>query len=604
MARELILRLEEHANRTLLVDAGGQRKWTGAEMLDCAGKIATSLIGRLGLKPGQVVFMMCDHTDYEILFALGVLLAGGSLYGSHPQDGLAEQRTLCQLVKPDLFATSGGLYQMVVDLKAGSPELAQARCVVVDGGLVDLNGNGCNQVDSNNNNNNIDVHSLSSLDGGSPAVLLGELLAGEHDRQLVRRVAFELLASGHHVATYMLTSGSTGRPKVVPTTHREIMCSLYSMISAMKYPVGSAEGEGEHVSAERGVVLPITRDSIIAGDLPLDHGAGVNTIFLSLIAGSKYVVLPSYEVDSFWQGVHDYRITHSISSTTFVYKLLSRLENLIDSGKTNRWDLSSFEYVACAGSKLVYTDLVAKIRDTYRSLRVVQCYGATEVGFISLLCPEESSSHIRSVGYLFPGLIGKVVDPDSGKLCGPLEKGELHLWSESKFKNYKCHPADDPAKLFEDCHDEQGFYRVGDQVYYDEEGRLYIQGRYKETLFLMQDWKILPAELEEVVDQHPLVEQSVVVGTPDKSLPGCHSPRAYVKLVAANSNKLAALKDDRLREALEKDCRQLIASDIYKFVAERTAEAKHLTGGVRILDDFPRVGLLGKIDRKTLRALE
>lgn len=647
MAKSLYEAFKQHSDRTLLVDAGNKQSWTGAQLSDVTARIASNLIKQAGLRVDDVVLTICDHASDEIIFALGVVLAGCALYGSGVNDGYEEEKILCELVKPNAIIVNSRLHEMVLKLKENVAGLENTRIVWIDNPmklvhnqqLNDDANNNC--IIDNNNNNNSSIEYYNEIIERDQVILFDQLKNASLDEGLIKKVIYERIKPKEHIVTYMLTSGSTGRPKVVPSTHEELIHGIQSMLSSSKYIVGSADNKlaiieektsvpstdhsnhstkklnGHFIKSENDddnnnqllsssdlLIFPITKESIFSGDLPLDHGAGVNTMFLSFIVGSKYVVIKSYDEDTFWQAVNDYKITTSIASTTFTYKLMVRLKSVIDSGQTNKWNLNSLKLISCAGAKLTFTDLIKKINKVYTHISIRQCYGCTEIGFMAMLNGKDCKPYIQSVGHLFPGLIAKVVDRDSGKILGPNERGELMIWSNSKFKGYKCHKNDNSRKLFKDCHDEKGFYKTGDQVHYDEEMRFYIHGRFKDTLFLMEDWKILPAELEEVIDQYPLVEFSTVIGIPDPDLPGCDAPKAFLKLISPSSKEFEQVESRDLREKLILKDYNFISRDVYNFVAQKTAKPKHLKGGVRILETFPRVGLLNKIDRKALKLID
>lgn len=608
MAKTLYESFTKNANRTLLVDAQNNCHWTGKQMLEAACRIGGNLIKQVGLKPNDVVMSICEHNSDEIMFALGIIMAGGALYGSSVLDGYEEEKVLCELVPPSVIAANSRLHQMVLELKKNVKGLENTRIVWIDN---PTKPSIAQATDQNNNNNNDDTSYYSQLIERDQVILFDDLIKGPLDEALIKRVINEGIKPEEHILTYMLTSGSTGRPKVVPSTHEELMHGIAGMISAATYTVpdqnspsskSTLNGYSSHPSDS--IILPVNKDCVFSGDLPLDHGAGVNIMFLSFAVGAKFVVMKSYDEDTFWQSVNDHKITTSIASTTFAYKLMLRLKSVIDAGQANKWNLDSLKLIACAGARLAFVDLIKEIKKVYKHISVRQCYGCTEIGFISMPTGKDSQAHIDSVGRLFPGLLAKVVDRETGKLCGAHERGELLVWSRSAFKGYRCHKNDDALKLYQDCHDEKGFYRTGDQVHYDEEERFFVHGRFKDTLILMQDWKILPAELEDIIDQHPLVEFSTVVGMPDPDLVGCHAPKAFLKLIPVDSKKFSDIKSSKLKEKLLSKDIEFIERDVYNFVAQRTAQPKHLKGGVRVLESFPRVGLLNKIDRKALKAMD
>lgn len=634
VAREFIRAFRSHGDKTILVDTATEREWTGNSILEQSARIASGLIQRAQVKPDDVVLMMCEHTGDEILFAVGSVLAGGALYSAGPDDGFEEQRTLCEIVRPDVIAASSRLHQVLVELKRKVSGLEQVKIVWIDDPISPAKPvnsarvitNDMTQVENdsstanNNNNNNADVSYYLDLIRQDEVILLKELLESKLDMDAVERVANDgIIAAKHHVI-YMLTSGSTGTPKVVPTTHAEFTHSIYCMFSATQPPDNGQKP-----------LWPLTKDSVIAGDLPLDHGAGVNNMFLSLFLGCKLIVMPAYNAELFWQAVSDYKISYSFSSTSFTYHLLNRLKRVILDKEINgdkpqdvvgrSWDLTGFQYLACAGAKVAFVDLINEVCAVYDHIHVCQAYGATEMGHMSAVHIDECRKFTDSVGYLMPGMKAKVVDRDTGEIVKFNEMGELHVFARSKFNKYRSRLGQrEDERMLADAHDSDGYYKTGDKAHFDQAGHLYIHGRFKDTLTLPSDWKILPTELEEIINKHPLVAQSAVIGLPDPDLPGLDKPRAFVRLLGsieaeqlfssfnlghrdASTSELNVQEVERLHVAYNKRDMDLIAKDIHDFCAGRTAPQKRLTGGVRILEKFPSTGLLGKIDRKALKTM-
>lgn len=86
-----------------------------------------------------------------------------------------------------------------------------------------------------------------------------------------------------------------------------------------------------------------------------------------------------------------------------------------------------------------------------------------------------------------------------------------------------------------------------------------------------------PAEIEGLLDGHPLIKEAAVIGLPDPSAGDL--PRAYV--VPVEGAKLSE-------------------EDVKKYVAERLAQYKQLRGGVRFVDELPK-SAVGKLLRRELR---
>jgi acyl-CoA synthetase (AMP-forming)/AMP-acid ligase II len=76
--------------------------------------------------------------------------------------------------------------------------------------------------------------------------------------------------------------------------------------------------------------------------------------------------------------------------------------------------------------------------------------------------------------------------------------------------------------------DDDGYFRTGDMGRVDEDGFLSITGRIKEMLIIGGE-NVFPREIEEVLDRHPAIKSSAVIGQPDPSRG--EVPLAFVELV-------------------------------------------------------------------------
>ena len=124
--------------------------------------------------------------------------------------------------------------------------------------------------------------------------------------------------------------------------------------------------------------------------------------------------------------------------------------------------------------------------------------------------------------------------------------------------------------------DSNGWLKTGDIVYYDEDRFFYIVDRIKEML-KYRSWHVAPAVLEMVIDQHPDVKSSIVIGVPHPE-DGDH-PCACV-----------ILNEDA----------EVTAEEIIKFVEERVDDRQRLRGGVKFIKNVPTTPT-GKVRRKDLR---
>lgn len=595
IASELLGALKRHQGRKLLTDARSGQVWTGADLLGQCCRLAKAMRQTIGLAKNDCIMFMSDHVASETLLVLGAQLAGVAICGSSVQvyEELVPVASLC---KPKAIACYSKTYQVAMKLRETIDQARGAKLIFAGHQDDELPTNWAS-VDKQDHFN-INQMLISSDES---------LQTAAADLQLIEHIV-DTEIKPTDFSVIMQTSGSTGPPKLVPQEHRFLINDMYSMLAASKQsPLGAANKP----------LYPLTKDDVLAGDLPLDQGAGIMTMFTSIVEGSNIVIMEFFNAQLFWENVAKFKITASVASAGFAYRLFAYLKALIAKGAEARrgLDLSSFRYISCVGSKMSFVDLIREVNQVYTNINVCQFYGATEIGYICMLPIEDNKQHLNSVGYLVPDVRAKVVDlNDSNKTLGPNQQGELLVQSASLFSEYVILNNQELPEVMERAftgQNEDRFYRTGDLVSYDSEGRFFVYGRIKETLSLFDDWKVMPAEIEQVINKHPLVELSSVIGVPHPEQPNADTPKAFVKLIQIGSPQFKQLEssssaseaDKLLAQKLAANDHDFITKDIYEFQKSQSAEMKWLLGGVRVLDEFPKVGYFGKIDKKALKLL-
>src|SRR3546814_930600 len=140
-----------------------------------------------------------------------------------------------------------------------------------------------------------------------------------------------------------------------------------------------------------------------------------------------------------------------------------------------------------------------------------EAYGATEVGMIAHLTPDMQKVRPASSGYPYRHVEVSVRD-DKGRPLPTGEAGELWIRTPVTIKNYLNAPGLGPDTL-----DPDGFFRVGDVGYVDEEGYIFITDRIKDMI-ISGGVNIYPAEIEAVLIRHPAIQDVAVIGIPDDEL--------------------------------------------------------------------------------------
>ncbi|WP_280373104.1 class I adenylate-forming enzyme family protein [Nocardia abscessus] len=295
-------------------------------------------------------------------------------------------------------------------------------------------------------------------------------------------------ASPDDVAVLLFTSGTTSRPKAVELTHANLT----------SYVMGTVE----FASAEPGDAALIC--------VPPYHIAGVGAALSNLYAGRKTVYLRQFD-PARWIGlVREEQITNA----TVVPTMLDRIVTVLRG--TPGIELPTLRTLAYGGSKAPLP-LVRAALELLPGVGLVNAYGLTETSStIAVSTPEDHRSaydsddpavarRLGSVGRAVPGVELQIRDAD-GTVLPPGEVGELFVRGPQVSGVY----AEIGSVL-----DPDGWFPTKDLAELDADGYLFIGGRSDDTIIRGGE-NIAPAELEDVLVEHPGVREVAVVGIPDE----------------------------------------------------------------------------------------
>lgn len=288
------------------------------------------------------------------------------------------------------------------------------------------------------------------------------------------------------VAIVLFTSGTTSQPKAVELSHN----NLTSYITG---------------SVEFGSAQP---DDAALICVPPYHIAGVSAALSNLYAGRKMVYLPNFDAAEWVRLVNAEQVTTATVVPTMLDRIVTALE-------ADGHELPSLRNLAYGGSK-VGLPLVRRALELLPGVGFVNAYGLTETSStIAVLTPEDHRAaqvasdsavvkRLGSVGRPVPGIELEIRD-DEGKVLPPGETGELFVRGEQVSGRYT-----EIGSVL----DENGWFPTKDIAMLDEEGYLFIGGRSDDTIIRGGE-NIAPAELEEVLVEHPHVRDVAVVGVED-----------------------------------------------------------------------------------------
>ncbi|HET8779423.1 MAG TPA: AMP-binding protein [Agromyces sp.] len=345
-------------------------------------------------------------------------------------------------------------------------------------------------------------------------------------------------------AMILYTSGSTGKPKGVTHTHRSILATASGRVSTQQ----------------------LTADDISLAATAICHaGAAVGVTFPTLLAGGTVVILAESEPGLFLDALQQHRPTRTIL-------LPAQLLDAVVDPRAKDVDFGCLREVECGGDQIspdLYTEF-AKVAE----LALNQIYGLTECEG-AVMNPPFGLIKRGSIGLPRDGVEVRIVtagEHTTGEDVATGRTGEIWIRGDSVMTGY-WEDAEHTAATFAD-----GWLRTGDLGRRDDDGYVFFQGRIKEII-IKGGSNIAPGEVEDVLDAHPDVEISGVVGTPDARLGSL--VHAFVELKAG--------LDAPSTEA-----------DLKAFAAERLAAYK-VPDRWTFVTELPR-NKVGKIDRHALHA--
>jgi fatty-acyl-CoA synthase len=154
-------------------------------------------------------------------------------------------------------------------------------------------------------------------------------------------------------------------------------------------------------------------------------------------------------------------------------------------------------------------DTKREVMEMFRNSGLFELYGATEIGWATMLHPHEQYTKLGSVGRECVGSAPiKLLDEDGNEVPDGAP-GELYACTPYTFDEYWKLP-DKTKEAFRGEH-----CSVGDMASRDEEGYIHLVDR-KSNMIISGGENIYPSEVEAVIGAHPLVKDVAVVGLPDE----------------------------------------------------------------------------------------
>jgi acyl-CoA synthetase (AMP-forming)/AMP-acid ligase II len=286
-------------------------------------------------------------------------------------------------------------------------------------------------------------------------------------------------------ALLMYTSGSTGKPKGVVHTHR-------SIVENIKVQVEKFEMDG---------------DTRMLLHFPINHTVSDTEIgFGCVLAGSAVVLMDKFDPTATLEILTKEKIT-ALGQLPVMFLMEFKEPSFAD---TDWSRIRQFVWAGAAAPKIMIEILSQICRKT--GARLITGYGSAETaGFITYTEKgDDLETLANSAGKIAAQFELKIVDSERSEVPDG-KVGEIAVRGPFLMKEYFKNP-EATAKTF----DKDGWYFTSDLAYKDERGYIHIAGRSSE-MFKSGGENVFPREIEEILEAHPAVLFTAVLGVPDET---------------------------------------------------------------------------------------
>jgi long-chain acyl-CoA synthetase len=284
-------------------------------------------------------------------------------------------------------------------------------------------------------------------------------------------------------AVFQYTGGTTGIPKAAMLTHYNLVTNT---VQVGRWLTNLEEGN------ER-----------VMGAIPFFHVYGMTVgMSLAIYAAAKLIIVPNPRpIAGVMKAIHKER-------ATLFPGVPAMYIGIINHPDVGKYDLRSVK--ACiSGSAALPMEVQVKFGEITGG-RLVEGYGLTEAAPVTHCNPIYGNRKTGSIGIPFPDVEAKIMDHEKFIEKPQGEDGELWLRGPQVMPGYWNQPDETAKTLMAD-----GWLRTGDIARVDEDGYFYIVDRLKDMINVA-GFKVIPREVEEVLFQHPKVQEAVAAGVPDR----------------------------------------------------------------------------------------
>lgn len=346
--------------------------------------------------------------------------------------------------------------------------------------------------------------------------------------------------STEEVALLQYTGGTTGLAKGAMLTHRNILVNVIQCDSWL-------------LKGERGKEKSL-------GIVPFFHVYGMTVVMnYSIYLAATMVLVPRFDVEEVLKLIQREKPTLFPGAPTIYVALINHPD-------IAKYDLGSIE--ACISGSAPLPLMVQEKFEKLTGGRLVEGYGLTEASPVTHANPIWKGRKNGSIGMPWPDTDCRIVDPATGEEVEEGEMGLLQVKGPQVMKGYWNREEETSRTI------QNGWLNTGDIATMDDEGYFYIMDRQKD-LIIASGYNIYPREVEEVLYDHPGIQEAAVVGVPDP-----YRGETIKAFIVVKSGHTVT------EEELKKYCRENLAN----FKVPRLYEFR---------DELPKT-MVGKVLRRVL----
>ena len=461
---------ERRPDHTAVIYLG--TRYSYRRLQDMAERFAAAL-KNMGVEPGQRVMLYIPNSIHWIVSWLGIQRLGAvcvpttPIYTPHDIEYIANDSESVAIICADTnfgyvtqILPNTRLKQVIV---AGMTELLP--------GWKRLFGHLFDVVPKGKTNRGENIHGMRDL-LGKTAPIGNE---NTHSR------------CGDEIAQILYTGGTTKFPKGVPISHGFFLVSADEQIrvSESLFPV---------------------EDNVVLGNAPLFHILGQTCSLATLLVGGTLIVSPRMNLDATFDAIQRYG-AKTMLGVPALYRMI------LEHHRLDQYDLSSVEFFFCGGDVLP-VEVLNRWQEKFDRV-IFRGYGATETCGGVTMCLPDIENPPKSVGKPVDSKQIKIVDPVTLKPVQQGEPGELLVSSEEMVRTYLNKP-EETAEAFVEI-DGRLWYRTADIMSQDENDNIFFVDRTVDTI-KHKGYRVSASEIESVLQEHPAVISTCVVGVPDEKV--------------------------------------------------------------------------------------